>query len=427
MNEDAVIVIDRKARQKSKSGLIVFLCLMLVAVLGIGSTFAYLTWTSNQTPNRMTSADLTADVLEPAFTNAAMKDNTGAVDGSTLATTTYSASDGVGVPKQATVMMPGSSFAKNPFVVNTSKLAGDNMKGYAGLKVQFQKWQKTAAGDDADNTNDKNWVNMTADEVDTLFKVYHTDFASAAENDDTTAAGFTYNNTAKTGWTQVVDAAITGKDAGADADAGYCNATGAMYFINNFALIPLGDTTNGDGLTAATETNSSDTWGYSANSTKSSTLPLFNHVTYVKSATRANMIALNNVLDPKKDASGNEITVAAGKTFTPGWRMVISGAIVQAWDPSANSGAGAALSTADKTLRTQLVSALDLSSGTTADPVSRDNETAKPKAATGMREGSTLGKWVITKGSGAGVQAGTGVAEPHSIGKSATDTTDIDH
>ena len=117
MNEESVIVIDREEERKKRGALAVILALVFIALLGVGSTFAYLTWTANQTPNRETMGSLTADMLEPAYSNTAITDNGGTV-GTKMTYSAdkvkYVASDGKLIPKGASNMIPSSEYMQNP-------------------------------------------------------------------------------------------------------------------------------------------------------------------------------------------------------------------------------------------------------------------------------------------------------------------------
>ena len=67
--ENPYIVVEQKQEKKRRGALAILLAIAFCAILAIGSTFAYLTWTTNQTANRMTTnPKVTADLLEPAWT-----------------------------------------------------------------------------------------------------------------------------------------------------------------------------------------------------------------------------------------------------------------------------------------------------------------------------------------------------------------------
>ena len=486
MNEDSVIVIDRQqSAQKGKGSLAVILAIAFVALLGIGSTFAYLSWTANQASNRASMGGLTADLLEPSYTNAAVTDNGGTIakNGTVTKTNlkpTYVASDGKLIPKGAWNMTPSSEYSKNPFVVNTS--SSDTVYGFAGLKVQFQKWERNAKGDAEDNTNDANWINMTATEVDDLLKVYSisSDPNSTtpglqiskatkkynADKSSTTAttsadAGYTANK-----WVQLYDSSANDGGTYGVKAAGKSNSTGAMYFVNYSRLVSMNNSIATDNAiaknVAGTEDGTSSTWGYKADDTAttstsapSSTSPLFQYVRFLNKASATDVDTFLNDLD--KDASGNVVdlnyksgTSGPRVTFTSGWRMVISAAIIQSADASDVNGVDTSSGKVGTAVADSLMkgstTAVNTSSywyqnfktildkagtGTSdADGKINRNMSAKPKAATGIREDkSAQGTWYTINSAGTGVDehTGTGVGEPTSIGKATGDAADIDH
>lgn len=447
MNEESVIVIDREEERKKRGALAVILALVFIALLGVGSTFAYLTWTANQTPNRETMGSLTADMLEPAYSNTAITDNGGTV-GTKMTYSAdkvkYVASDGKLIPKGASNMIPSSEYMQNPFVVNTSK--SENAYGFAGLKIQFQKWQKTANGDKATNTNDANWVNMTGDEVSHLLAVY-----SISSDANSATAGFTIAKASNKWKSDAVntttEATKAGTDAGATANkwvqltgttygattVGTASTTGAMYFVNYGRLTSMNNSSATDNAIAKALANTEKTnmgkttWGYKADDVDnaSSTSPLFQYVRLIDTASQENIDTLMKDLDP------STVTVTGTNTFTPAWRMVVSAAIIQSTSVNDLSGSNnTAIAKVDQPLfksttynsanlnqsstwYTQFKTVLDKSGGTT--DVNR-NEKTKPLKATGVREASTLGEYYTLSGTTLTQVPGTGVSEPTSIG-----------
>lgn len=371
MNQDPMIVIEQKDENKKRGALAVILAIAFVAILAIGGTFAYLTYTANQTPNRFTTGGLTADLLEPSWNKAAVGDNGGTLvaDGSVTGTVTakYTSGDGTLIPHGAAEQLPGSTVSKNPFVINTSTNA--DVKGYAGIKVQFQKWNKTKTGDEGGT-----WVNCSEDETKNILAVYNIE-STATDNDESKTAGIT---SLGDDWSQVK------ADGSAVASAGTVNEKGQMYFVNSASLKSLGS------LTAAVDEDAtSDTWGYTAGGENPyATTELFKTVTFCKGATQANINTLLGDLDP------TSVELDTGKTFTPGWRMVVSGAIIQDVGQTLDSGDYAAL-----------VTLLDATSS-----VNR-GDSAKPTKATGARSTSTLGGWYKVVNGSVAAQAGNGVSE----------------
>ena len=274
-NQDSVIVIDQQEQRKKKSALAVILAVAFVAILGIGGTFAYLTYTANQTPNRVTTGKITADLLEPAWTNAAKVS-------STSGNNATKASDGEYIPAAASQMMPGSSVAKNPFVVNTS--TNKNAKEYGCIKLQFQKWQQTATG-----SNNGTWANCSTEETTILLKAYA--LTTSSTNDASATGGITVND----GWTQIGEA-----------------ADGAYYFYNSTPIQSIANVAN------YKENASNDTWGIATNYR---TVPLFDKIVCVA----------NPTYDGGESLSFLEMNGDVANT-TPGWRVVVTGGAVQAVD-----------------------------------------------------------------------------------------------
>ncbi len=369
------IVIEQKDEKKKRGALAIILAIAFVAILAIGGTFAYLTYTANQTPNRFTTdPNITADVLEPMWTNAIQTDDktTDNVDEGVYA------SDGTAIPTAASNMMPGDEVAKNPFVVNTSKNGSDE---YVALKLQFQKYVQPGTNPSA--TAD-GYVNMTSEEVDKLFAVYaFGGTESAATGSSTTNAGWT----TPSGWTQIVyaddTAAGTTDGTSTGVTAGKANSNGSMYFYYDTKI--AAETT----AQAQAEKASTTTTGADGEVTKAEnywnidssvrTSPLFTFVRYANGATQDKINALNNVLKGGAGKSAGD-TGSVNYTTDPGWRVVISGAAIQATD--ANTAASHATTNATEKYTTLL----DANSQTDGS-----STTSKPTAASGVRTSSSLG------------------------------------
>ncbi len=363
------IVIEQKDEKKKRGALAIILAIAFVAILAIGGTFAYLTYTANQTPNRFTTdPNITADVLEPMWTNA--------ID--TTASNTYKASDGTAVPEKADNMMPGDEVAKNPFVVNTSKNGSDE---YVALKLQFQKYVQP--GESASTTAD-GYVNMTSAEVDALFAVYaFGGTESAATGSSTTNAGWTTPD----GWTQIVyaddTAAGTTDGTSTGVTAGKANSEGSMYFYYD-TKISAETTAQAQAEKASTTTTSADgdvtkAENYWNIDSSVRTSPLFTFVRYANGATQDKINALNNVLKGGKGKSAGD-TGSANYTTDPGWRVVISGAAIQA---TADNTAASHATTNATEKYTTLLDANKTTDGSSTD--------SKPTAASGVRTSSSLG------------------------------------
>ena len=365
------IVIEQKDEKKKRGALAIILAIAFVAILAIGGTFAYLTYTANQTPNRFTTdPNITADVLEPMWTNAIQADDTATDD---VDEGVY-ASDGTAIPTAADNMLPGSVVAKNPFVVNTSKNGSNE---YVGMKLQFQKFVKTTEDGSGDDGNGS-YVNMNSSEVDKLLAVYafNTGTATDATGTKSTAAGLKIGSATELGtnnnWVQILTdndtAAGTtdGSEAGESnkVTAGKANSNGSMYFYNSATI---------SAETAAEVTAESASDGYwNVPSTKRSA-PLFTYVRYINGATQENINALTTVLTTGANSTGKNYTT------DPGWRVVISGAAIQA--TSDNTAADHAATAAAEKWTTLL----DANSVTTDT-----SSTSKPTAASGVRTGKDI-------------------------------------
>jgi predicted ribosomally synthesized peptide with SipW-like signal peptide len=348
-NQNPYIVIEQKEESKKRTWVAVVLAVAFVAILGIGGTFAYLTWTTNQTPNRFTTdPTITADLLEPTWTKGAKASATEAGQATPDETKVGKASDGEYIPIEADNMLPSSVVAKNPFVVNTSNNGADI---YAGMKLQFQKWVVDKEGGTGQ------YVNMNAQEVGYLLSCYG--FLDD-EGDENSKAGIaSTDNPLGEGWTQI------NRDMAGDygATEGTANNDGAMYFYNTEVIKAE---TSGE---AGDENTTSDYWNIPSTKRTSS---LFTHVRFINNAKQSDINRLNDVLKMGKGLSGKNYAT------DPGWRVVISGAAIQATDDA----------TADEfvasTLQENWKTLLDANTLTT-DP----GDGSKPTAPTGVRSALT--------------------------------------
>ena len=436
----STVVIDQQNTHRLRAGKVIMFAIALLLVGGVLSTFAFLTYQGNRTPNRFTvNEHLTCDMLEPAWTNAALTDN-GITDLANPQITDATAAkyfsvDGVGVPKASLLQVPGTYYAKNPFVVNTSTSASASDRdrqdktedrGFAGLKVQFQKVNSEGA-----------YVNMTGDEVKKLLACFYigsketttaTDGTVTTQTTGDTKAGFgngTDDNGSYLGndWYQ-----LTGSNGSVNygtTTKGEANSAGAMYFVNNKRLDSLVETRTTEETTTETGTQTvikdfqedptSATWGYSVTGENVSgtdycyaTTPLFQTVRYVDGATKDQMDALRDVLDPKNDAGKRTISEVA--ELQPGWRMVISSGMIQAENATDSVVDSSKNVKTDSVWFTNFKTVLDATSGVNGERAS------KPVAATGVRNESTLGSYLTKTTEGATLNAGTGVPEPTNIG-----------
>lgn len=287
MNEEnSVIVIDQQEQHKKKGALAVILAIAFVAILGIGGTFAYLSYSTNQAMNRFTTVpgDVKADVIEPAWQNKITSGGS------------YKSSDGKDIPQAATNMGAGSTVAKNPFIVNTTKVGDGTIKGtdeFVAMKLSFQKWVQKEG---STTVGDGEWTDLTADEMATLLAVYN---FKSTKNTSGNATNFNVHPD----WTKFEN-----------ADADNADAPNVAYFYYTKALTAMYKPTDGESTVVDEATNAtSDTWGYTPGSGPASA-ELFNNVVYNKDATNNQVTALNTMLTDNY----------------PGWRVVITGAAIQA-------------------------------------------------------------------------------------------------
>ena len=296
-NQTPTVVIEQQGEKRRRGGLVWLLALAFVAVLAIGGTFAYLTYTTNQAANRITTDPvLTADLLEPNW-DAAAKTAAAETDTSKQ---TKDASGGYFIPAGASNMLPGSSVAKDPTIVNTSN---GGAKMFAGMMLQFQVW---------DDTNNK-YVNMTAQQVADTLAIYN---LSTAQN--STTAGLTLG----TGWTQITAYGTSTEAQVADAAGAKKSVTvdsdGCMYFYYSTAL----DAQNNK-ITTDVDTDTVD-----GIDTGAKTSALFSYVNFMKAATQAQIDKFNDTVIKSKSAFPNQTTYNA----TTGWRIIVKGAGIQSVD-----------------------------------------------------------------------------------------------
>ena len=387
-NHEPVIVIDQKESTKKRGALAIVLAIAFVAILGIGGTFAYLTWTTNQTPNRVTTDPVvTADLLEPTWTTAA-KASAEATDDDKKG----KASDGEYIPLAADNMLPGAEVAKNPFIVNTSK---NGSKVYAGMKLQFQKWVAT----NADDKTKGKYVNMTDTEVAAVLAVYAF-YTPASDATDTTKATQTAGLTAGTGWTEIAASTSDGSTSGTYAQAGtkyfyYAPAVATGSTAYDVAIKALPST-----WVASSETASDAHWSIGADYR---TTDIFTAVRMVNGATQEQINTLRKALNSKID-DDDDATDAASPA-DPGWRVVLSGAAIQATTDKAPADFVSNATVNWKAL---------CDANSTADGTST---TAKPSTATGIRTGFTTGSY-------SSANAGTVQGVPEATNIKADGTTD---
>lgn len=174
--QNASVVVVNNKQNKRRNPLVWVMVLAFAAVLGVGGTFAYLTFTTPAVENDLsTTTGLKAQIVEENWNKAGGADS-------------------------ATHMAPGDIVAKDPLVWNTS----DSEKAYVAMELTFQK------------KSGGSWVDMTEDEVNKLLAVY------SIYAGDTTPS------------TQASDVAINSADWTKIDDASYnSNKAKRYYYYNN--------------------------------------------------------------------------------------------------------------------------------------------------------------------------------------------------
>jgi hypothetical protein len=295
------VVIEQQGENKKRGALAVILAVAFVAMLGIGSTFAYMTWTGNQTPNRFTvDKGLTADVVEPAWTDALAGTVAGypnvASDGDT--TIPADANNFNGVDNVTKI-------SKDPYVVNTSMVGNEkDQKGsnaYVGIRLTFQKWVASSIeGVGKDHKETGKYVTMSTDEVKAFFTCYMLNTSgteTAATDTDGNIIEQSYGISLGDGWAQYADGTKTS------------TISPTMYFVYNKGITSVGEEITGD-YPAAQTTAAAD---------KSTTTNLFNYVQLMNSGD-----ALDTFIGLLKSDSGEDVNA----TSDPGFRILVDTAAV---------------------------------------------------------------------------------------------------
>ena len=283
MEQNPTIMVER-ADEKRRTGLAAGVVgIALVAALGVGGTLAYLTYTTNQEMNRFTTnPNITADLLEPEWSSAA------------LAAEHATSPDSKAIPKAADNMIPGCEVSKNPFVVNTSV---NKAKAWAGIKLQFEKWDSTQGANGE-------YVSMTDDEVAKLLKVYSLYAANKVSPPAGPSAGIVMGD----GWIESVKHA----------------ENGAKYYYYNTALeAETAEDHNAENASSAT---------LNIPAAKRTTC-LFDKVKFLESATQTDIDALNTVLGDKNpswraERNGRHVRRRHPRCFLEGcsrWRAGLRG------------------------------------------------------------------------------------------------------
>ena len=426
----SMIVIMEQQRRLNWVPIIAVSAVIMALTISIGSAYAMLSFTGNETPNRFTVVEsFNSDLLEPAYTNAALRDN-GVTDLTTPLVSDaslvkyYDGVDKVAIPKAAYLQKPGSYYAKNPFVVNTSTNGYEEERdteekpdthAFAGIKVQFQRVHMEGGT--------SVYKNMTDTEVETLLKYYYigalatttttttgtnedgdpvTTTTTTTETTKDTKAGFGdgTNSSLGVGWYQLLGGQYGATTAGKSSG-------GAMYFVNKKRLTslaatvyretPEGQTRDTISATPGTlsETATSDTWGYDVSATSPyATTPLFGTVRYIDTVTPNQIRDLKNMLDPIDEDTGKRTVSDAGGT--PGWRMIMSSAVMSSTsDEDVATLMGGASSTTPAS-GTEWFNGFKtiLDNNLNYEDDEGNTHEYRPTTSTGVRVTSNLGKYI---------------------------------
>lgn len=131
-----VVVINQTSKKQRHSMITWVMAVAMVAVLGVGGTFAYLTYATNQATNHLTtSTGLQAQLTETEW-DKALKTN----------------------ENYGQNMVPGTTVDKNPQITNTST---SDISEWAAVEVEFQK-----------SDGNGGYVTMSAADLEAFFKVY---------------------------------------------------------------------------------------------------------------------------------------------------------------------------------------------------------------------------------------------------------------
>ena len=343
------VVIEQQGENKKRGALAVILAVAFVAMLGIGSTFAYLTWSGNQTPNRFTiDSALTGDVVEPAWVNG-------------VKTSAGEASDGAAIPVNADQTKVGADKAveKDPYVVNTSKRGKTNQvgnNGYAMIRLTFQQWEKvTSTGEDDTYTEQGYWKQMDAATVKELLNTY-----SFTKDSSAVTTAFNLGD----GWSIV-------KKDGTSVGTGAVTAAAAASAIDETTsrtsihfLYSVGIKSVGSKITTYPAAQTTATAG------ATTTTSLFKYVVQTQDETTDPNAAYTNFTGAIKGSSQN-----------PGWRVLVDCSLSYCGDDMTATPTGNAL--------TGLITAVD-NIDVTADG-SSPKKTADGKGTYGYLDGNGSG------------------------------------
>jgi hypothetical protein len=305
------VVIEQQGENKKRGALAVILAVAFVAMLGIGSTFAYMSWTGNQTPNRFTvDKGLTVDLVEPAWTKAAGQ------------STGYPnvASDGI-----TTIPAAANNFgtvntvvAKDPYVVNTSMVGNEqDQKGvdaYVGIRLTLQKWVSTGENNGktgAEHHENGHYVTMTDSEAMDFFKCYNLNLEQT-DSDDATKIEKTgvFVPTLGEGWSMAANGTVI-----TDLTANF-TPSAQMYFVYKYGISSVGSAVTGE----YEEAQEKAAAGSEAKGAAHTTTNLFKQVQLIDAGDALGTFI--NDLKVKSDGTSNPTT-------DPGFRILVDTAAVE--------------------------------------------------------------------------------------------------
>ena len=316
------VVIEQQGENKKRGALAVILAVAFVAMLGIGSTFAYMSWTGNQTPNRFTvDKGLNVDLVEPAWTEALAKTTAGFPNVASDGTTTIPAdANNFNGTKKGADNNPITTVAKDPYVVNTSKVGNENEVGadaFVGIRLTFQKWvAESVDNSNGVHTENGKYVTMTDDEVRAFFQCYmlNSDGKQSAETDDNGNIKVkSYGYQLGEGWTQYAGGSVSSTVAP------------QMYFVYSQAISSVGKDIEGDYPEAGATKGGTD----ADKDNKVATSNLFKYIQLMNDGNE-----LRSFIDYlKKGVDGG-----SNATTDPGFRILVDTAAVDATGATELSG-----------------------------------------------------------------------------------------
>ena len=298
-------VLEQKSEGVRSNVLAVILAIAAIALIGVGSTFAYMHWGGNQTPNRFTTdKGLTVDLVEPDWTKTVSETTGGYPNVASDGTTTIPAAAN---NLSKTTATSGGKVKKNPYVVNTSMVGNETDQpgsdAYVGIRLTLQKWVASSTegiGDAHRETG--HYVTLTNTEAELFWKCFsiNQDGNTTKSADATTKYGVTLATGSQ--WAQYKSDGTAGVEYKAQS-----------YFIYKKGIKSVGEAISGNYPNAGTGL-----------ATDVATSELFHYVQLVNDGD-----PLSDFINAlKADADDGSVNA----TTDPGWRILVDTAAVDCTD-----------------------------------------------------------------------------------------------